>query len=546
MDGIKKCACGLVRVSTEEQARGGYGLTFQEEDIKRFCDRNALDLLHIFRDEGFSGSTSDRPGFKEMMEWARGKRFEVLVVWKLDRLFRDTRLTLQTVDELAALNIDFRSVQETFTHDSNGRFLLTIFAAGAEKERKDINLRMYSGRIAAAKRGVLVNGVSNPAFGYAYDKAVKRLVILEEEAAVIRHIYHWFVEEKLTIYKIQQRLNDMRVPTKYDRQGWRKRSGTSGWWQKRTIGRILENEIYTGQLILRKYKSPFHSQKESNLRPTEEWITIETPRIVSDELFGKARTQLVTNTRNSPRNTKNLYLLGKLLVCGIDNKKMVAVTMPSGKNHSDVRYYYCNGANKSNSPVLCQSGYVREDRIAPPVWDKLIELLVNPSVVLPELARYQEEKTMVADAQARKRTAEVQLNNTKQQLRRLAEVYITGAVDKVFYESEVRRLRDQADGLSRQLKQCEALAVSAERIIGSETAIQALYTQYRDRLENASDEVKREILHEFINSVVIRGDDLEIEVHLPSGNAIAEQPLSRLSRNIDIPVLFLKAKMLSS
>jgi site-specific DNA recombinase len=546
MDGIKKRACGLVRVSTEEQARGGYGLTFQEEDIEKFCDRNDLELLQIFRDEGFSGSTSDRPGFKEMMEWAREKQFDVLVVWKLDRLFRDTRLTLQTVDELAALNIEFRSVLETFTHDSNGRFLLTIFAAGAEKERKDINLRMYSGRIAAAKRGVLVNGVSNPAFGYTYDKTTKRLLIVEEEAAVIRQIYHWFVEDKLTIYKIQQRLNDMRVPTKYDRQGWRKRSGTTGWWQKRTIGRILENEIYIGQLIFRKYKSPFHSQKESNLRPKEEWITVETPRIISDELFDKARSQLITNTRNSPRNTKKLYLLGKLLVCGIDNKKMVAVTMPSGKNHSDVRYYFCNGANKSNSAVLCQSGYVREDRIAPPVWDKLRELLVNPAIVLAELARYQEEKTMVADAQTKRRATEAQLDNTRQQLRRLAEVYISGAVDKPFYDTEHGRLRDLAGELSRQLRRLEALAVSAERIIGSEAAIQALYTQYRDRVENASDQVKREILHAFINSIVIRGDDLEIEVHLPAGNAIAEQPLSRLSRNIDIPVLFLKAKMLSS
>lgn len=546
MDGIKKRACGLVRVSTEEQARGGYGLTFQEEDIKTFCDRSDLNLLRVFRDEGFSGSTSDRPGFKEMMEWAREKQFDVLVVWKLDRLFRDTRLTLQTVDELAALNIEFRSVQETFTHDSNGRFLLTIFAAGAEKERKDINLRMYSGRIAAAKRGVLVNGVSNPAFGYTYDKTAKRLLIVEEEAAVVRQIYHWFVEEELTIYKIQQRLNDMRVPTKYDRHGWRKRSGTTGWWQKRTIGRILQNEIYIGQLIFRKYESPFHSQKESNLRPKDEWITIDTPRIISDELFNKAGTQLITNTRNSPRNTKKLYLLGKLLVCGLDNKKMVAVTMPSGKNHSDVRYYFCNGANKSNSAVLCQSGYVREDRIAPPVWEKLKELLVNPSIVLAELARYQEEKTMVADAQTRRRAAEAHLDSTQQQLRRLAEVYISGAVDKAFYEVELRRLHDQAAGLSRELRQFEALAVSAERIIGSETAIQTLYTQYRDRLGNASDEVKREILHAFINSIVIRGDDLEIEVHLPSGNAIAEQPLSRLSRNIDIPVLFLKAKMLSS
>src|ERR1017187_7065008 len=136
MQEIKRRACGLIRVSTEEQARGGYGLKFQEEDIRKFCERNNLELLKVFRDEGYSGSTVDRPGFKEMMEWGADHRFDVLVVWKLDRLFRDTKLTLQTVDALATVNVEFRSVQEAFTHDSNGRFLLTIFAAGAEKERK--------------------------------------------------------------------------------------------------------------------------------------------------------------------------------------------------------------------------------------------------------------------------------------------------------------------------------------------------------------------------------------------------------------------------
>jgi len=67
MQETKRRACGLVRVSTEEQARGGYGLKYQEEDIRKFCERNGLELLRIFRDEGYSGSTAARPGFKEMM-----------------------------------------------------------------------------------------------------------------------------------------------------------------------------------------------------------------------------------------------------------------------------------------------------------------------------------------------------------------------------------------------------------------------------------------------------------------------------------------------
>lgn len=544
MENSLRRACALVRVSTEEQARGGYGLKFQEEDIRKFCERNSLELLQVFRDEGYSGASSNRPGFQEMMEWARDKRFEVLVVWKLDRLFRDTKLTLQTVDELAALNIEFRSVQEAFTHDSNGRFLLTIFAAGAEKERKDINLRMYSGRIAAAKRGVLVNGISTPAYGYHYDSTSKKLLIAREEAAVVRRIFHWFVDEKISLYRIQQRLNDLRVPTKYDRLGRKKRTETTGWWHKRTIGRILGNEIYTGRLMLRKYKSAFHVNKESNLRPKEDWITLAAPRIISKRTFELAQGQLTKNTTNSPRNTRKLYLLGKLLICGNDSKRMLAITMPSGKDGADVRYYYCNGMNKSNAPVPCHAGYVREDRIVPPLWNKLKELLANPSLVFRQLAEYQKQKTMVSDAAARKQALEAGKDKAEQQLRRLAEVYISGAVDKAYYDREHRRLRDRIDELNRELKKIEALVVPAEQMAASAGAIQALYRRYEGRLENASDELRREIFQTFVNSIVVRGEELEIEVNLPSANAIGGQSFSRLSRNNVLSTLFLKARML--
>jgi site-specific DNA recombinase len=544
MEEPRKRACALVRVSTEEQARGGTGLKFQEEDIRNFCDRNNLELLRVFRDEGYSGATSNRPGFKEMMEWAREKRFEVIVVWKLDRLFRDTKLTLQTVDELASLNIEFRSVQESFTHDSNGRFLLTIFAAGAEKERKDINLRMYSGRTAAAKRGTIVNGASNPAYGYRYDKTSKKLFIAKEEAAVVRKMFHWFVDEKLSLYKIQCRLNDMRVPTKYDRQGWKKRTGTTGWWHKRTIGRLLENEIYTGYLIMRKYKKWGAPRNESNLRPRNEWIPIETPKIISEKVYELAQEQLRKNAAEAPRNTKRLYLLGKLLVCGHDGKKMVAARLPGDGDGASRNYYFCGAVNKSNFAVKCPAPRVREYRVVPPVWDKLKELLTNPSAVLRQLAEYQKEKTMVSDAGARLKALEKNQKRTEEGLRRLAEVYVSGAVDKAFYDREHRRLRDQADEVRRELRKVEAVVTSADKIIGSETALQELYRHYKDKLENAPDEVRREIFRTFINSIVVRGEELEIEVNLPPINTIAEQPFLRLSRNNTLSTLFLKARLL--
>jgi site-specific DNA recombinase len=527
MDGVRSRACALIRVSTEEQARGGFGLKFQEEDIRKFCARNDLDLVSVFRDEGYSGSTAERPGFKQMMEWANERRFDVLVVWKLDRLFRDTKLTLQTIDTLSGLNIEFRSVQESFTHDSNGRFLLTIFAAGAEKERKDINLRMYSGRTAAAKRGILVNGASTPPYGYRYDTIKKKLVVAKEEAAIVRQIFQWFVEERTTLYRIQCRLNDMKVPTKYDRLGRTKPTKSKAWWHKRTVGRIIENETYTGRLILRKYRRG-QLKNQSNQRPEHEWITIEVPQIIPQRMFERAQKQLLINAEHSHRNTQKLYLLGKLLICGNDGRRMSAITMPSGKGGADVKYYYCNSLIKGNAASSCNSYRIREDRIAPLIWEKLKELLSNPAVVLQRLALYQGEKTMVLQAKSRTCELEREKDKATRQLQRLSEVYVCGAIDKAFYSKEYGRIRDQMDQIHRELKQVGAVASSADRIKDHQSEITELYGLYRDRLKRATDEVRYEIMHIFIEYVVVHGEELQIAVRLPPIKPAGEAQLSAI------------------
>jgi hypothetical protein len=174
----------------------------------------------------------------------------------------------------------------------------------------------------------------------------------------------------------------------------------------------------------------------------------------------------------------------------------------------------------------------------------LKELLSHPETVLPQLARYQEEKTLVSKARKNKRELEQQRRQEQNRMRRLVEVYISGAVDKSFFDGERRRRQEHADDLDREMRKVESLALSADRIIASRGTIERLYGRYKDKLENASDEQKRELFQTFIKAVVVRGEDLEIEVNLPSLDGFAGQPMSGLSRK-DTPSLFMKTRVLS-
>ena len=171
------------------------------------------------------------------------------------------------------------------------------------------------------------------------------------------------------------------------------------------------------------------------------------------------------------------------------------------------------------------------------------ELLLNPSVVLQELAQYRNERSMVSDAEARKRRFEASKNKGEQQLRRLAEVYISGAIDKAFYDKEYRRLRDQKEEVSRQLKKLEAVTISAEQIASATGVVHQVYQRFQTKLDNASDETKREVFQTFIKSIVVGDQEVEVEVTLPDDTAIGGQSCYPLFRN-RMPTLFMKARLL--
>jgi len=539
MPNDRKIACGLVRVSSEEQARGGYGLEFQEQDIRAFCARNNLELMQVFRDEGYSGATAERPGFQQMLGWARQRRFQVLVIWKLDRLFRDTKLTLQTVDELASLDIDVRSVQESFTHDSNGRFLLTIFAAGAEKERRDIALRMYAGRLASARRGTWV--VGGVPFGYRYNPKEKKLIISKDEANVVRLMFRWLVEEKLTLYKVQTRVNELRIPTRADRLGRRKPTGSSCWWAKRTIGRILTNPVYQGVFTCRTQPAT----SRSRLQPETEGILLKTPPIISRSLFARAQAQIIENRELSPRKTKELYLLRGLLVCGHDHRRMQAFrqTVDRGRKPS-YKYYICTGTRKGFAATRCPSRAISESRIAPPVWACLMRLLTDPATVLGDIANYRDNKSKTAEAETQIATFESQKRRTEKRRQRLIELYLAQSVGKEFFRGEDGKLQAAIRHIDEQLVLTKRIAMTEESIAAKACSVQQLYQRYKAKLGAASDETKREILTLFVRQVKVHNKELEIQVNLPEPNGFVGQASQHSSHKEEFPII-LHTKLIS-
>src|SRR5580693_7599192 len=172
-----------VRVSTEEQ-RERQSIVTQREFAARYCDLHQLNVYETYADDGVSGTIpiEQRSGTIRLLDDARKGKFDQLLVFKLDRLGRDTRLILNAVAELEKHGVRVRSMTEEFdTATSTGRLMLTMLSGFAAHERDMIRERSMAGTDRLARAGAWLGGIVP--YGYRKEGEDKeaRIVLSDEE-----------------------------------------------------------------------------------------------------------------------------------------------------------------------------------------------------------------------------------------------------------------------------------------------------------------------------------------------------------------------------
>lgn len=138
------------RVSTVEQNTDN-----QLIELKKYCEARQYNVYKLYTDKGVSGSKESRPEFDNMLNDARKRKFDILLVWKLDRLSRSLKHLLNTLDLLNSLNICFISYSDNFdTTTPQGKLMFSVTGAFAEFERSLIRERVKLGLRRAKSNGV--------------------------------------------------------------------------------------------------------------------------------------------------------------------------------------------------------------------------------------------------------------------------------------------------------------------------------------------------------------------------------------------------------
>ncbi|MXV11654.1 hypothetical protein DYQ93_11545 [Xanthomonas sp. LMG 8992] len=175
-------ALGYIRVSTEEQAGQGHSLALQPDRIRQWCDLFGHTLVDVIADRGVSAGIAldKRPGGRELLRRLRSGEADVVVVYRLDRLFRNAQHGLNFIrDELDSRDMHLQSISELIdTTTPHGRLMLTMLLGIAEYERDTIRERTRSIHTNLRERGQVYGTTPYGciAVGGRFDEAAGRLV----------------------------------------------------------------------------------------------------------------------------------------------------------------------------------------------------------------------------------------------------------------------------------------------------------------------------------------------------------------------------------
>ena len=127
-----------VRVSTTKQEEEGYSIDEQKAKLSSYCSIKDWSVYKIYTDGGFSGSNTERPALERLIKDAKERKFDTVLVYKLDRLSRSQKDTLYLIEEVFIKNdIEFLSLQENFdTSTPFGKAMIGLLAVFAQLERE--------------------------------------------------------------------------------------------------------------------------------------------------------------------------------------------------------------------------------------------------------------------------------------------------------------------------------------------------------------------------------------------------------------------------
>ncbi len=490
----KKRIGGYIRVSTEKQVMG-YSIEGQITQIEQYCQFNGYELVDIYADRGISGKSMNRPELQRMLNDAKNGKLDCVMVYKTNRLARNTSDLLTIVEELHRQNVEFFSLSERMeVKNSTGKLMLQILASFSEFERNTILENIYTGQRQRALEGYYQG---NLPLGYNnIPDNKKELMINQHEANIVKYIFESYAKGH-GYRKIANALNH---------KGYVTKKGNP--FSISAVTYILSNPFYIGKIQFAKYKD-WNDKRRKGLNDKPVIAEGKHTPIISQSLWDKVQARKKQVSKKPQVHGKGTNLLTGIIACPQCSASMSAsITVNTLKDGTKkrIRYYSCSNFRNKGSKV-CSANSVRADVIEKYVMDQILEIVKSDKVLKQVVERVnQENQVDVAALNHDIAYKQQQFDEIKAKLKNLIQTIednpdLTSALKPTIhqYETQLNDITNQINQLKHQQNQekpfydTKQIAALLQRIFQNiesmdKSQLKALYLTVIDRIDIRKDE----------------------------------------------------------
>jgi len=496
---MSKRAAIYARVSTDDQ-RGNYSVPTQLAACREYVQARGYALvgdqyvnLETGRDtqsganaipafvDDLSSRELSRPSLDAALTYLETVGFDILVVHALDRLARDPYIRQTLEIELGKRDAKVEYVLGNYEETPEGEVRKDLDATFAKWENLKRVERSTRGKIGKAQRGLFVAG--RPPFGYKIDGTAQGgLAVDEDQATIVRRIFHLYVEDDLSIRAIARLLTDEEVPS----------AQRGGRWGKSSVVKILRNQAYIGHAYYNKRQ---RNGKSLRLRDEAEWIEFTTTPIVDEVIFAEAQRRLDLNCQIRKRTPSRFYLLSGMVFCAECGRPYVTQTRKAGKRRR------LNDAPSYRHRVKeghCINRQISGRLLEPVVWGEIKRILLDPDSLRQG---YEESLAQQEAAHARRQVHLESLRRgvvkIEQKRQNLNAAYIDPEIGmlKADYVAQKVQLNKELEDILKEIEAVEDELSDLPTLAELET-LEAFSAEIADSLGNGdlAPEEKRKIL----------------------------------------------------
>lgn len=501
-----------IRLSRDDGNSESESITNQrkilDEQIPGFFNGD-YRIVDEYTDDGRSGTSGDvRPEFQRLTEDVKSGRINCIITKNLSRAFRNSADQGKFLEEFIPLyGARFISLYEpkidTFLNPEAVHSLevgITGFLNQQYAYKTSVDVRRTFD--TKRRKGEFI-GAFSP-YGLKKDPDDKNHLLVDEEAAeVVREIFRWFADEGMSKGEIAKRLNGLGIsnPAAYKRQKGMKYynpqvSGDNSLWSGKTVGAILSNEMYIGNMVQGRQKVISYKVHRRVAVDERDWYFVENTHeaVIDKETFEKARTLQQRNVRVPP-GRKTPHLFSGFLRCADCKKTMTR------KTARNIVYYSCSTYSRQ-SKTACTKHTIRED-----VLEKAALITIRKQIAaaadMEKIAGKTEAYSSAFPWQERIRNL---IETRKKELKKLVcasdQLYIDWSAGEVT-EEEYQRMKAGFKARSTQLQ--EAIDSLREEIAAPGTGADEQYPAVFSK-EKGRERLDRELLAALVDVIYIHQD----------------------------------------